>query len=208
MKGLGRLLAGLAIAVALGLAVGAAVAWHDGYRMYAVRTGSMTPTYPTGALVIDAPASSATPAVGDVITFRIASGLVTHRIHGISSAGYTTKGDANPTPDAWTVPRTSVVGHVIAGAPDVGYLLVFFQQPTGAATVVTSLLALSLLWGLFFPSDEADATETARPDHGPIPGGPTTLRHAAAPAPAGVARGRAATTGARAVAGRGGIMRS
>ncbi|HUX70320.1 MAG TPA: S26 family signal peptidase, partial [Cellulomonadaceae bacterium] len=79
MRGLGRLFASLAIAVALGLAVGAAAAWHDGYRLYAVRTGSMTPTYPTGALVVDAPGSSVTPAVGDVITFRVASGLVTHR---------------------------------------------------------------------------------------------------------------------------------
>ena len=63
-----RALVSVLVAVALGLAVAAATAWHDGYRIYAVRTGSMTPTYPTGALVVDAPASDGAPGVGDVIT--------------------------------------------------------------------------------------------------------------------------------------------
>lgn len=153
MKIVTKVLASTLVAVALGLATGAAVAWHDGYRVYAVRTGSMTPTYPTGALVLDAPASSRTPAVGDVITFHVGSSLVTHRVQAISAAGYATKGDANPTPDAWTIPRSHVVGRVIAGTPELGYVLVFFHQPTGALTVITSLLALSLLWGLFFPPD-------------------------------------------------------
>lgn len=153
MKTVTKVLVSTLVAVVLGLAVGAAVAWHDGYRLYAVRTGSMTPTYPTGALVLDAPASSGAPAVGDVITFRVESGLVTHRVQAVSAAGYTTKGDANPTLDAWTIPRSHVVGRVVAGTPDLGYVLVFFHQPTGALTVITSLLALSLLWGLFFPPD-------------------------------------------------------
>jgi len=219
MRGISRVLVSLLVAVALGLAAGAAVAWHDGYRLYAVRTGSMTPTYPTGALVVDAPASSGTPAVGDVITFHVASGLVTHRVYGISAAGYTTKGDANPTPDAWTIPRENVVGHVIAGAPDVGYLLVFFQQPTGAVTVVTSLLALSLLWGLFFPPEEtdgaeADAAETAGHGLAPTLDGLTPPRHAAAPVPIGATRRRSgtattvATAGAPTIGARGGIMPS
>ncbi len=48
------LLAALAISlVCVGL-----VGWHQGYRLYAVRTGSMTPTYPTGSLLLDAPAQS------------------------------------------------------------------------------------------------------------------------------------------------------
>ncbi|MCR6491870.1 signal peptidase I [Cellulomonas sp. P24] len=153
MKTVTKVLVSTLVAVVLGLAVGAAVAWHDGYRIYAVRTGSMTPTYPTGALVLDAPASSGAPAVGDVITFRVGSGLVTHRVQAVSAAGYTTKGDANPTPDAWTITRSHVVGRVVAGTPDLGYVLVFFHQPTGALTVITSLLAVSLLWGLFFPPD-------------------------------------------------------
>ncbi len=168
-----RALVSVLVAVALGLVVGAVTAWHDGYRVYAVRTGSMTPTYPTGALVIDAPASHGTPSVGDVITFRVSTGLVTHRVYSISASGYATKGDANPTPDAWTIPRGDVVGHVVAGVAGAGYVLVFFQQPTGAATVVTALLALSLLWGLFFPADAGanahEATHPARPHRRPAP---------------------------------------
>ena len=191
-----RALVSVLVAVALGLAVGAATAWHDGYRVYEVRTGSMTPTYPTGALVVDAPASDGAPTVGDVITFRVSTGLVTHRVSSISAAGYATKGDANPTPDAWTIPRGDVVGHVVAGLAGGGYVLVFFQQPTGAVTVVTALLALSLLWGLFFPAEAAtgglETAHSARPDRGPAP-----RRHVAAPA--SIAREHASV---------GGIMRS
>ncbi len=218
---IGRVLAGLLVVVALGVAVGAVVAWHEGYRLYAVRTGSMAPTYPTGSLVIDAPATDGTASVGDVITFRVSSGLVTHRVHAISAAGYSTKGDANPEPDAWTISPAHVVGHVIAGAPGLGYLLVFFQQPTGAVTVVTALLALSLLWGLFFPPDEPDETEaddTEADDTEPAGSGlpravdrPARPRHASAPVPVRRARddrAPVATVGAPNAGARVGAMPS
>lgn len=61
-------------------------------------------------------------STGDVITFESTEGegYVTHRVVAHSSAGFVTKGDANPTTDqaAGTpaVPRSAVVGEVIAVA--------------------------------------------------------------------------------------------
>jgi signal peptidase len=140
------LLAALAISlVCVGL-----VGWHQGYRLYAVRTGSMTPTYPTGSLLLDAPAQPGLPQLGQVITFRTSDGLVTHRVHDITPYGIKTKGDANESVDPWTLPQRNVEGAVVGGIPYGGYLLVFLQQPTGVASLMVLTLSIVLAWSVFF----------------------------------------------------------
>jgi signal peptidase len=154
------LLAALAIsAVAVGL-----VGWHEGYRLYAVRTGSMTPTYPVGSLLLDAPATGGTPRAGEVITFRTSDGLVTHRVHDLTAAGIKTKGDANRSADPWTLPVRNVEGAVVAGVPFGGYLLVFFQQPAGVPSLMVLTVSIVLAWSIFFGSaPEAQAAPARRP---------------------------------------------
>jgi signal peptidase len=150
---------GLAAALMTG-----ALAWHEGYRAYAIKTGSMTPTYPTGALVIDRPSASSAPNVGQVITFRTKDGLVTHRIHALKDGGYETKGDANRTPDVGTVPFQDVIGVVAWGAAYLGYVFVFFQQPTGALSLMLLALSVYLAWAAFFPAED-DEPELAEGVH-------------------------------------------
>jgi hypothetical protein len=41
---------------------------------------------------------------------------------------------------------------VIRTIPHGGYVLYFFSQRAGIGALVAGLLALSLLWGLFFPA--------------------------------------------------------
>lgn len=142
---------------ALGLLVivlGAAWIWHDGYRLYAVRTGSMAPTFPTGAVVVAAPPSG--PIVpGDVVVFRSGGvGLTTHRVMTVDGGLLETKGDANVTPDASAVPQSAVIGRVVAGTSRLGYVVVFLQQPPGVASVMTMLLCLMLLRSMFFATPQ------------------------------------------------------
>ena len=151
----------LLLAVLLAVVAGAALAWSQGYRLYAIQTGSMSPAYPVGALVIDAPPSADAPSSGDVITFKIGPGLVTHRVVESAPGGLTTKGDANATDDPWTIPQSSVVGRVVAVAPRWGYVLVFFKQPAGVAAVVLGLTSIILLWQLFFPEEFEDEKASA-----------------------------------------------
>jgi signal peptidase I len=148
--------------VAIAVAVGLAVAWEDGYRLYAVRTGSMTPAFPTGAMVIDAPAP-ASISPGDVLTFSTDDGarLTTHRVVKVDGLWLETKGDANSTPDPAPVARSTVVGKVVRSVAAGGYVLVFCKQPAGVASLLTLLVALMLLHGLFFPS--ASKPRHARP---------------------------------------------
>jgi signal peptidase I len=141
------------IAVIVGIGATGAWLWHSGYRAYVVHTGSMSPTYKPGALVIDKPADDGYRP-GQVITFRHSAqttDVVTHRITDITSTGLIhTKGDANRSADVWDIRPDQVRGTVVAGIPFAGFLVVYLQQPAGVASVIAALLALMLLWGLWF----------------------------------------------------------
>jgi signal peptidase len=153
VKVLTRVLAAVAVLALLAVVGGAAVAWSRGYRVYAVKTGSMTPTFRPGDLVIDKAADGHYPK-GSVVTFRSSgggAGVTTHRVHARNAAGLQTKGDANRTPDVTPVKPANVVGRVVAGVPHGGYVLVFFRQPAGIASTMTLVLSVFLSWSLFFP---------------------------------------------------------
>jgi signal peptidase len=158
---------GLLAAVLLSVAATAVWGWHEGYRAYVVRTGSMVPTFQPGDAVLDRQASSGYE-VGEPVTVALGPDtLVTHRLHAVDKRGLLhTKGDANPKPDAWALPRDRVRGVVMRVLPHMGFALVFLRQKTGVAGVMTSALALVLLWGICFPAEAetepAPARETQR----------------------------------------------
>lgn len=118
-----------------------------GRPVYSVASGSMTPTFDTGDLIIDKPISAAAAEhlhKGQIITFRTAStgngtaGLViTHRIYavlsplvaGVKTLEYQTKGDANNAPDQNLVSPTSILGGYQERIPFGGYVLSSLHQP-------------------------------------------------------------------------------
>lgn len=147
-------LASLLMALVAG-AVGYVLSTHE--RVYSVRTGSMTPYLRPGDAVVVRPASAY--HVGDVVTFRPARGssaVVTHRIVSIDGDAIRTKGDANRTPDTWSFSSRQIVGVVSHRLAHGGYVLVYFQQPEGIASVMTAMLSIVLLWGLCFPGPRDD----------------------------------------------------
>jgi len=179
MRVMKRVAIALLALVLLAVVAGAAIAWSQGYRLYAVQSGSMSPTFPTGSLVVDGPPAADGGAHGEVITFKIGDGLVTHRVVESSPTGLTTKGDANATDDPWTISQENVVGQVVAAVPRLGYVLVFFKQPSGVLAVVTGLWTMIMLWKLFFPPAKQESASSETPPE------PTTADlPPAAPAPA------------------------
>jgi signal peptidase I len=152
MRTVARVSTALLLAALVSAVVAGTVAWHAGYRAYVVRTGSMAPAYPAGTLIIDMPVDGRASRVGDVLTFRTPSGPVTHRVHSLTADGIETKGDANRTPDAWTVQPRNVTGQVVRAVPRGGYALVFLQRPTGVPSIVLLSLSVLLAWSVFFPS--------------------------------------------------------
>lgn len=142
----------------------AAFAWFQGYRLYVVETGSMSPAFAAGDVVIDRPVRTGYRP-GDVLTVQIsaAGDLVTHRMtHRDELGRLHTKGDANEKPDAWGLRPEQVRGVVRASVPNLGYLVVFMRQPEGVAGVMTSALSLFLLWGLCFPASTKPVPTTGQ----------------------------------------------
>ncbi len=114
------------------LAVGvAAVGMALGYRLSPVLSGSMRPTYASGDAVItrSVPVSSIRP--GMIVEF-VPPGETSpfaHRVLTVSGSPsnpvVTTKGDANPVPDAWHIRLSHPVAQEVVGVvPLVGRLMV------------------------------------------------------------------------------------
>lgn len=135
-----------------------------GHPTFVVASGSMTPTFGPGDLIIDSPvglAQAASLKVGQIITFEEPGQgvgqpalVVTHRIvavgrgagpGGLTEVQYRTKGDANNVEDALPVAPTAVLGVYQGRVPLVGYLLNALHQP--AVFVVLVLIpVIYLVW--------------------------------------------------------------
>lgn len=113
----------------------------NGTKIYTVLSGSMSPSIPTGSLVLVKPSSSY--KLGDVITFKAESDrgnnspkhITTHRIDKVDETKdgirYETKGDANSNSDYNQVDQDLVIGRVIFAVPFLGYTTSFAKTQTG-----------------------------------------------------------------------------
>ena len=126
----------------LGLALAAQLAPAGGYGLYAVRSGSMAPAIGVGDLVIEQRVDPAAIGAGDVITIETGTGAtVTHRVATVTTndAGpvFTTKGDANPSPDPVASRGGQVRGRVALDLPLLGYVLAMVTTLSGGVALVS-----------------------------------------------------------------------
>lgn len=95
-----------------------------------VLTGSMSPAYPPGTLIIVKPIDEGDIRIGDAITYQIESGkpaVVTHRVVSITTFShgghsFQTKGDANNAVDGKPVIPEQIKGKVWYALPYLGYV--------------------------------------------------------------------------------------
>lgn len=131
----GLVLVVLVVILAIAL-VGVRIA---GIKTYAVVSGSMEPTYPTGSLLYVKSTDAKDLKVGDAITFMLDEDTVaTHRIIEIlpdeedsSILRFRTKGDANDTADGALVHYKNIIGKPVFAIPHLGYFAHFVQNPPG-----------------------------------------------------------------------------
>jgi len=126
---------------------------HFGWRIDAVISGSMEPELKVGSLVVTRPIEPKSIVVGDIITFRQVSvgdseNMITHRVIATgqsSSLYFETKGDANDTPDSFTVPAQNLIGKVCFHAPHWGYFTEFLKTPMGFlfAVVIPGIITIT-----------------------------------------------------------------
>lgn len=140
---------GLAVVVVLASTAGPLVL---PYRTYFVRSGSMAPTIPTGAMVVVTDVDPDHLDPGDVIVFDRpgdASETITHRIVAVDAGpSFVTKGDANATADPWRVPASDVRGRLRFHVPLVGYVFGFLGNPAARLALVLVPLALLVTFGV------------------------------------------------------------
>lgn len=123
------------LAVAGVLVAAVALPRLAGATPYTVLTGSMTPDYPPGTLVVVRPVEARDLRIGQVVTWQVESGratVVTHRVIGTrvgrdGELEVITKGDANAVADPpvravqvrgrlwYAVPHLGRVNHLITG---------------------------------------------------------------------------------------------
>ncbi len=123
--------------------------WPTGHRAVALRTGSMGPAVPAGALAIIEGVEPDMIRLGDVVTVRTDSGgLLTHRVVALTLLGggpaMVLQGDANRSADPTTISLERLVGRVTMVVPAAGYLAWWLSQPGGLAAYVAIVGLLSL----------------------------------------------------------------
>lgn len=129
----------LMIATVAGVGAAARLAPLAGHEMLAIRSGSMAPAIPIGAMVAVDTSGSRTPRPGDAIAYRLPSGhIVVHRFVEPAADGTSlvTRGDANATADPLPVPRDRLLGTVTWQLPAAGFLLGMLGMASGLLTIV------------------------------------------------------------------------
>ncbi len=115
-------------------------------------SGSMTPVFRAGDLLVDRRVTAAAAArlrPGQIVTYRLPGPedpplLVTHRIVatfpavGSASRLYRTRGDANPVPDPSLVSPSQIVGVYVGRIPWAGRLVAFVRRPLGVTLIIAA----------------------------------------------------------------------
>jgi signal peptidase len=147
------LLTAVATVVVLGLVSVTVLPKFLPYQALVVRSGSMSPTIPTGSVVFYTKRAADKVKVGDIIVFDkpgSSNEKVTHRVFsiGTSSTGpyFRTKGDANGAPDDWQVPAVGTGWIAKFHVPVVGYALSDIQSSLGR--ILLLLIPAVLLGGI------------------------------------------------------------
>jgi putative transposase len=108
------------------------VAPYFGWRVDAVRSGSVEPGLKVGSIVVTRPVQAEEISVGDVVTFRSpTSGEITsRRVSAIEDGpSFRTEGIADGNADAFITPAQGVVGKVCFHVPFAGYIVQYLMTP-------------------------------------------------------------------------------
>lgn len=130
------------------------------YKIYAVQTGSMSPTIlPTSAVIV----KPGVYRIGQPVSFYEQGGVITHRLVAIHPDGTTdTKGDANATIDPWHVSTKAIIGEVVASQPHLGYWLVYLRNPLGLLSILIAVVLCWQIWSFAGGEKQPSAHRKAR----------------------------------------------
>lgn len=128
-----------------------------GFSVYAVISGSMEPTIPTGSLVFVEKVEPEALLTNDIVAYNsqiAGGGVITHRVVEIKKEerSFITKGDANSSSDVTPVKFEQLVGRVKSYIPGLGKIALVLSEKNGkliAGGVILVALFLNLLASFF-----------------------------------------------------------
>ncbi len=142
--------AGVVCGLALTLLAALLLATVAGYRPLIDHSDSMRPAIRAGDLLITHAEPATKIRVGEVVSFDdpgLNGKLVTHRVVAIDASprriDFLTRGDANSTPESWSVARHGSVGTLDFRIAGVGRAVAWLADPR-ARTILLTLVALVL----------------------------------------------------------------
>ena len=151
----------------LGLVVSPFLPFKNLPKSFAVVSGSMEPAIKTGSIVFTHTVDLKTIKKGDIIAFTSPSNskdTILHRVDSIKTTEpltFSTKGDANNSPDAWDVMDVGVKGVYFGAIPFLGYVAAFVKKPLGFGIIV-GIPALLFIISQIFNIKKAIAEEVDR----------------------------------------------
>ena len=128
-----------------------------GFTPLTVESGSMSPTFDEGDLIIIKTCDTSTLKEGDIITFHtIISGeivLNTHRIESITETGgiriYSTKGDNNELADSRQIQDSDIVGKYVCRLKNMGKVMNFLSSSVGFLVVIILPMFLFFIYQIY-----------------------------------------------------------
>jgi signal peptidase len=153
-KGWGMLPVVLAVAVLVPVTVFLVAVWVQGWKLQAVQSGSMAPTYPVGSLLVVEPLDASEAAPGMAIVFQDPADperIITHRVVAVAPGDtlqFFTQGDANAARDPVPVPARFVRGRVRSQIDGLGFAADWLRWPRSflLLVVLPGLLLLAVEW--------------------------------------------------------------
>jgi signal peptidase len=124
-----------------------------GWQFVVVSGGSMEPTIHLGSVAIMANVDAKTLKAGDIIMFTDPSQpgrAVTHRIIEVKDGGasFATRGDANKSADAGTVPAANVRGKFLFSIPAAGRFVRWMGTSQGYLAIILVPGIVIIFWEL------------------------------------------------------------
>lgn len=117
-----------------------------GYKPLVVLSGSMEPTYKVGSILYYHKVDESELGVNDVITFKYDDLVITHRIENINGDEYSTKGDANNSPDPLPIKYENIMGKVgKLTIPFLGFYVNFINEHLYLIAIVVLILVSEFL---------------------------------------------------------------
>lgn len=117
------------------------------YKIMSVLSGSMSPTFNAGDVIVGKTINPHDLKQGDIITFRFENSLTTHRVMNVINKDgkllFKTKGDNNNVEDLEPVGNEKIISKYLFRVPLIGFVIMFMKGTAGVISICF-LITLSI----------------------------------------------------------------